>query len=59
MSLVILIGELFSQFFDIFFAQFFNLPYFPDLFSKYWNVNELDIFRSGEFHEQWQNASVY
>ena len=47
---VILIGELFSQFFDIFFAQFFNLPYFP-VFSKYWNVNELDIFASGEFHE--------
>ena len=41
---VILIGELFSQFFDIFFALFFNLPYFPVFFSKYWNVNELDIF---------------
>ena len=28
---VILIGELFVQIFDIFFAQFFNLPYFPVL----------------------------
>ena len=26
---VILVGELFVQIFDIFFAQFFNLPYFP------------------------------
>ena len=47
---VILIGELFVHIFDIFFAQFFDLPYFP-FFSKYWNVNELDIFASGEFHE--------
>ena len=31
---VILIGELFSHNFDIFFAQFFNLPYFPDFFSQ-------------------------
>ena len=31
----ILIGELFSsQFFDIFFPQFFNLPYFPGLFFQ-------------------------
>ena len=38
---------------DIIFAQFFNLPhYFPVFFSKYWNVNEVDIFASGEFHEQ-------
>ena len=44
---VILIGELFFQFFDIFFAQFFNLPYFPVFFSKYWNVGELDIFSFG------------
>ena len=29
---VILIGELFLQIFDIFFAQFFNLPYFPGFF---------------------------
>ena len=48
---VILVGKLFSQIFDIFLAQFFNLPYFPVFFSKYWNVNELDIFVSGEFHE--------
>ena len=49
----ILIGELFVQIFDIFFAQLiFNLPYFPVFFSKYWNVNELDIFGPpGEFHE--------
>ena len=48
---VILIGELFSQVFDIIFAQFFNLPYFPVFFFfKYWNVNELDFFASGEFH---------
>ena len=31
---VILIGEFFSQIFDIFFAQFFNLPYFPDFFFQ-------------------------
>ena len=62
---VILIGELFphnfriffAQFFnlplfpDIFFAQFFNLPHFPDFFFKYVKFNELEIFASGEFHE--------
>ena len=33
-------------------AQFFNLPFFPVFFpSKYWKLNELDIFASGEFHE--------
>ena len=50
---VILIGELFfSQISDIFSAQFFNLPNFPVfLFPKYWDVNELDIFGSGEFYE--------
>ena len=48
---VILIGELFLQIFDIFFAQFFNLPYFPVFSPKYWNVNEFDMLRSGEFHE--------
>ena len=49
---VILIGELYFQFFDIFFAQFFNLPYFfLFFFFKYWNVNGLDIFGSGEFPE--------
>ena len=48
---VILIEELFSQFFDIFFAQFFNLPYFPDFFPKCVKFNELDFFASGEFHE--------
>ena len=42
-----------------FFKQFFSLPYFPVFFSKYWKVNELDIFASsGEFHEKWPNASV-
>ena len=47
------LSESFSpQFFDMFFAQFFNLPYFPVfVFSKYWIVNELDIFGSGSFHE--------
>ena len=30
---VILIGELFFQNFDVFFAQFFNLPYFPVFFQ--------------------------
>ena len=42
-----------SFLFDIYFAQYLNLPYFPVFFffSKYWNVNELDIFGSGEFHE--------
>ena len=47
----ILIGELFFQTFDICLAQFFNLSYSPVFFSKYWNVNELDIFGSREFHE--------
>ena len=56
---VILIGELFFQIYDIYFAQFFNLPYFPVFFSNYWNVNNLDIFGSGEVHEWGQNASVY
>ena len=32
---VILIGELFSRNFDIFFAQFFNLQFFLDFFPKY------------------------
>ena len=49
--MIILIGELFFQNFDIFFAQLFNLPYFPVFFSKYWNVNELDVLGSGEFNE--------
>ena len=30
--MVILIGELFFPIFDIFFAQFFNPPYFPGFF---------------------------
>ena len=30
----ILIGELFVQIFDFFFAQFFNLPYFPVIFFQ-------------------------
>ena len=30
---VILIGELFFQCFDIFYTQFFILPYFPGFFS--------------------------
>ena len=41
----------FPQIFDIFFAEFFDLPYFPVFFFKYWNVNEIDIFGAGEFHE--------
>ena len=43
-------GEFFFHNFDIFFAQFFNLPYFPDIFSKYVKFNELDFLASGEFH---------
>ena len=31
---VILVGELFFQIFDIFFAQFSNLPYFPVFFPN-------------------------
>ena len=49
---VILIGELFSHNFDIFFAQFFNLACFPSFFPNiYVKFNELDFFTSGEFHE--------
>ena len=48
---ILIIGELFLQIFYIFFVQFFQLPYFPGIFLKCWNVNELDIFASGEFHE--------
>ena len=48
---VILIGELFVQIFEIVFAHFFNLPNFPVFFYKYWNVNKLDIFGSGEIHD--------
>ena len=44
-------GELSFQFFDIGFAQCFNFPFFLVFFPKYWNVHELDIFVSGEFHE--------
>ena len=46
-----LIGEFFFPNFDIFFAQNFNIPYVPVFFPKYWNVNKIDIFGSGEFHE--------
>ena len=57
---VILIGELFPQFFDIFFRAIFQSSHIFLFFPpKYWNVNELDIFGSGGFHEWWQNASVY
>ena len=48
---VILIGELFFPNFSTFVLR--NLLIFHIFlffFSKYWNVNELDIFCSGEFH---------
>ena len=49
---VILIGELFFQIFDIFVSRNFSISHiFLVFFSKYSNVNELDIFSSGEFHE--------
>ena len=38
--------------FDIYFAQFFNLPHFLILFSKCVRFNELDFSDSGEFHEK-------
>ena len=57
---VVLVGELFFLKIDIFFAQFFNLPYFPDFFfPKYVKFNDSVFFARGEFHEQLQNASVY
>ena len=57
---VILVGELFFPKFRQFFRAIFQSSIFSwFFFSKYWNVNELDIFGSGEFHEKWQNASVY
>ena len=37
----ILIGELFSKFSTLFFAQFFNLPYFPGLFCYKRNIGML------------------
>ena len=38
--------------FSTFFSRNFSIFHiFLDFFSKYWNVNELDIFGSGEFHE--------
>ena len=48
---VILIGELFPRNFHVVFAQFFNLPDFPDFFSRYVKVNESVFLASGEFHE--------
>ena len=47
---VILIGELFFPNFRHFFRNFSIFHVFL-FFSKYWNVNELDFFCSGEFHE--------
>ena len=49
---VILIGELFfPQIFDIFFAQFFNLPYFPVFFPNIGMLTNLIFLVSGEFYE--------
>ena len=52
MWVILFIGELFLQVFDIFFAQFFNLPYFRVFFSECVKFIELDVFASGEFHEE-------
>ena len=41
----------FFQILDIFPRNFSIFHIFLFFFSKYWNINELDIFASGEFHE--------
>ena len=48
----ILIGDLFSQIFDIVFAQIFQSFIFSCFFfPKYVKFNELDFFASGAFRE--------
>ena len=47
---------IFSTFFS---SKFFNLPNFPGGVFSYMKFNKLDFFGSGEFHQQWQNASVH
>ena len=51
----------FSRFFSYLEKKLPDIPFFSPFFfpKKYWNVSELDIFASGEFHEKWQNTSVY
>ena len=48
---VILIGEFFSPNFRHFFRAISQSSIFSCFFSNYWNVDELDIFASGKFHE--------
>ena len=47
---VILIADFRPQIFDIFFAKKKKLPYFL-IFFQILDVNELDIFASGEYHQ--------
>ena len=43
-TLGLFLSESFFHSFDIFFTQFFNLPYFPDFFSKHVKFNERVFF---------------
>ena len=45
------LSESFSPNFRHLFRAIFQSSIFSCFLSKYWNVNELDIFCSGEFHE--------